>query len=216
MGVARPSKWTVVGVLEIHVKSAGATDSARHPGGTRQMNEGRGMSIILALLAALGGVGTLLWRINTAADATKGIAETAGDLVSLRRRWGWRRKFANDPLALVDDPRIAAVTMMTAIAQADGALTSAERTMIVRHAMEHFNCGSAAADEMLSYARFALSDARDPANCFLKLKPLIMKTCSAKERDELVAMLRAVAAADGAAGESEKRTIDQIARDLMV
>ena len=174
------------------------------------------MSIVLALLAALAGVGTLLWRLNAAADATKGLAETAGDLANMRRRWGWRRKANVDALLLVDDPRIAAVTMMTAIAQSDGALTAAERTAIVRQSMDHFNCGSKSAEEMLGYARFLLAETRDPANCFLKLRPLIVKSCNAKERTDLIAMLRIVAAADGATGETERLAIDQLARDLAI
>lgn len=172
------------------------------------------MSIILALLAALGAVGTLLWRLNNAADATRGLAEAAGDLRNMKRRWGWRRKSNVDPMVLVDDPRIAAVTMMTAIAQADGALTSAERSMIVRQAMEHFSCTSKVADEMLSYARFLLGDTREPSNCFIKLRPLIMKSCNATERSDLIAMLRATAACDGAPAESERLAIDLMARDL--
>ena len=172
------------------------------------------MSIILALLAALGGVGTLLWRLNNAADATRGLAEAAGDLSNMKRRWGWRRRAGVDPMVLVEDPRIAAVTMMTAVAQADGALTSAERTMIIRQAMDHFSCNSKAADEMLSYARFLLADTRDPSNCFLKLKPLIMKSCGPRERVDLVDMLRAAAAADGPTADTERLAIDALARDL--
>ena len=172
------------------------------------------MSIILALLAAIGGVGTLLWRLNHAADATRNIADAAGDLANLKRRWSWRRKSSVDPMVLVEDPRIAAVTMMTAIAQADGHLTSAERTMIVRQAMNHFSSHSKAADEMMSYPRFLLADTRDPANCFIKLQPLIMKSCGPKERADLITMLRATASADGTPGPAEQQAIDVLARDL--
>ena len=173
------------------------------------------MSISLALLAALAGVGTLLWRPNSAADATRGLVDTAGDLANLRRRWGWRRKSHVDPMRLVDDPRIAAVTMMTAIAQSDGAMTSAERTMIVRQAMENFSCNSKAADEMLGYARFLLADNRDPNNCFLKLKSLILSKCEPKERADLIAMVRAVAGADGEPGAVELKAIDVLAHELL-
>ena len=56
------------------------------------------MSIIMALLAALGGVGALLWRLNNAADATRNIAEAAGDISNMKRRWSWRRKAGVDPM----------------------------------------------------------------------------------------------------------------------
>ncbi len=172
------------------------------------------MSIVLALLAALAGVGTLLWRINAAADATKGLVETASDLSNLRRRWSWRRKSIVDPLLLVDDPRLAAVTLMMSIAQSDGALTAPERATIIRQAMEHFGCSSKIADEMVGYSRFLLAETRDPTNCFLKLKPLILKSCSTKERADLIVMLKTVSDADGSAADLERHTIDQWTREL--
>ena len=172
------------------------------------------MSFLLALVAAIGAVGALLWRINMAADATRGLADTAQDLAGLKRRWQWGRRANVNPLTLVDDPRMAAVALMTAIAQADGAMTAAERTAIMRQAMEHFSCTSKIAEEMLSYARFLVGDTRDPANVFLKLQPLIVKSCAEKERGDLIAMLRAVAAADGPAADNERAAIDQMERDL--
>ena len=172
------------------------------------------MSIVMALVALLGGVLGLLWRMNAAADATRNIADTAGDLVNLKRRWSWRRKAGQDPLLLVDDPRIAAVTMMTAIAQSDGALSERERTAILREATKHFGCDARTAEEMLSYARFMVADRHDATTTFLKLKPLIQKRCVTEERLQLVAMLRAVAAADGATGTVEARAIDLFRQDL--
>jgi uncharacterized tellurite resistance protein B-like protein len=172
------------------------------------------MSIVMALVALLGGVLGLLWRMNAAADATRNIAETAGDIANLKRRWSWRRKAAQDPLLLIDDPRMAAVTMMTAIAQSDGALSERERAIILREAVKHFGCDAKAAAELLSYARFVLADRRDATTTFLKLKPLIQKRCVTEERRQLVAMLRAVAAADGEPGTAETHAIDLFRQDL--
>ena len=91
-----------------------------------------------------------------------------------------------------------------------------ERTMIVRQAMENFSCNSKAADEMLGYARFLLADNRDPNNCFLKLKSLILSKCGPKERADLIAMVRAVAGADGEPGAVELKAIDVLAHELLV
>ncbi len=172
------------------------------------------MAILAALLGAMGVVGMILWRLNQAADATKGLAETAQDLSNLGRRWSWRRKANVDPMTLVDDPRIAAVTLMTAIAQADGALTAAERETILRLGSENFSCSTNITEEMLSYGRFLVGHSHDPANSFRKLLPLIQKTCGPTERADLIAMLRAVAAADGPPPASETQAIDRFARDL--
>jgi uncharacterized tellurite resistance protein B-like protein len=172
------------------------------------------MGIIAALLGAMGVIGMILWRLNQAADATKGLAETAQDLSNLGRRWSWRRKANVDAMTLVDDPRIAAVTLMAAVAQADGALTAAERETILRLSSEKFSCSPKAAQEMLSYGRFLVGQSHDPANSFRKLLPIIRKTCGPTERSDLIGMLRTVAAADGTAPESETLAIDRFARDL--
>ena len=44
------------------------------------------MSIVAALLAAMGVVGVLLWRLNQASDAAKGLIETANDLFDVVKK----------------------------------------------------------------------------------------------------------------------------------
>ena len=68
-------------------------------------------------------------------------------------------KLAQDPLDLVSDPREAAVTMMVAMAQHDGAMTERERTTILREAVERF--GASAKRPRIARAR-PFPDARDP------------------------------------------------------
>ena len=172
------------------------------------------MAILGAILGAMGVIGIILWRLNQAAEATKGLADTAQDLANLGRRWSWRRKANVDPLTLVDDQRVAAVTMMVAVAQADGALTAAERDIILKLSSEKFGCPAKTAEEMLSYGRFLIGNSREPGNAFRKLLPLIQKTCGRHERDDIVDMLRAVASADGHAATAEMQAIERLARDL--
>ena len=172
------------------------------------------MSILLAIIGAMGALGILLWRLNQAAEATKGLAETAQELAGLKRRWNWRRKANADPLTLVDDPRVAGVAMMAAIAQADGAQTTAERDTILRLSIETFQCTPKVAEELLAYGRFLVRDTQDPANCFRKLLPLIRKSCDRQQRADLIGMLKAVAAADGKTGDAEAQTIERLAREL--
>ena len=172
------------------------------------------MGILAAILGAMGVIGVILWRLNQAADATKGLAETAQELSNLGRSWGFRRKANADPMTLVDDPRVAAVTLMTAVAQDDGALTATERAAILRLAVEKFSSSGKVGEDMLAYGRFLVGNSHDPANSFRKLMPLIQKTCGPTERAELIAMLRTVASAEGAPDATLAHSIDRFARDL--
>src|SRR5262245_13155503 len=89
------------------------------------------MHILVAIVSVLGVIGVVLWRLHMAAEAAKGLAETASDARGLFRRWRWQRKLASNPLDLIEDPREAAVAMMVAVAQSDGAMTDRERQVIV-------------------------------------------------------------------------------------
>ena len=172
------------------------------------------MGILAAILGAMGVIGVILWRLNQAADATRGLAETAQDLSNLSRRWSFRHKANADPMTLVDDPRVAAVTLMIAVAQADGALTATERAAILRTTIEKFSCSGKVAEDMVAYGRFLVGNSHDPANSFRKLLPVIQRGCGAAERTELVAMLRAVANCEGAPDTTLAHAIDRFARDL--
>ena len=94
------------------------------------------MHIILGLVAILGAVGLVLWRLHMASEAAKGLAETASDVKGFLRKRKWQKKLANDPLQLVDDSRVAATIMMIALAQHDGAVTQAEQSAIIGQMME--------------------------------------------------------------------------------
>src|SRR5262245_38196752 len=89
------------------------------------------MHILLALLAAAGAIGIILWRLHMATEAARGLTQAAEEAHGLFRRWKWRRKLAQDPLDLIQDRREAAVAMMIAVAQSDGAVTERERRTIL-------------------------------------------------------------------------------------
>jgi uncharacterized membrane protein YebE (DUF533 family) len=96
------------------------------------------MHILGGLLAVLGGLVFVLWRMQQAANSTRDIADAANEAHSLFRRWGWRRKLAKNPLDTVTDSREAAAAMMVAAAQYDGSLTERERVAILAACSKYF------------------------------------------------------------------------------
>ena len=172
------------------------------------------MPFLLGLLAVLGALGMILWRLNQASGAARDLAETAGEMQGFFRRRKWQKKLANDPLQTIDDPRLAAAAIMTALALADGAITEAEQAVIVREMREKFGASGAAAEELLAHARWAVRDVAEVDTCVRRLLPVIEKTCGAQEREQLIEMLEAVAAANGRPEASERLSVERVKRAL--
>jgi uncharacterized tellurite resistance protein B-like protein len=174
------------------------------------------MHYVLAILAAIGVIAGLLWRLHLASEAAKGMVETVGDARKFWRRHNWRRKLSTDnPAALIDDPREAAAAMMAAVADADGALSERERETILEHSIRTFGLSPPEAEELLAGGRWLARSAGDLSSFLRKLVPIIEKGCDDGERRELMSMLDAVAAADGAPPEFVADAIARLRQRLL-
>ena len=87
--------------------------------------------------------------------------------------------------------------MMVATAQFDGDITERERQAITAQMCSRFGASTAQAEELLARARWLVKDRVDPAEVYRRLTPLILRTCGATERSDLIEMLDKVARADG-------------------
>jgi uncharacterized tellurite resistance protein B-like protein len=172
------------------------------------------MHILAALGAVLGVLLFILFRMQQAANAARDIADVAGDARGLFRRWGWRRKLAKHPLETIDDAREAAVAMMVAVAQADGAITERERGAITGEMTKRFGATLEQAEELMARARWAVQDRSDVAEIFRRLMPLVQRTCGPTERSDLIEMLGSVAGADGRADAIVTQDITRLAYSL--
>src|SRR5262245_63114648 len=172
------------------------------------------MHILVAIVSALGVVGVILWRLHMATQAAKGLAETANDARGLFRRWRWQRKFARNPLDLVEDPREAAVAMMVAVAQSDGAMTDRERQIIKAELVARIGATERQAEELLAHGRWLTRDVRDIDYCLDKLAPLIKRQCWPDQNRDVLAMLSSVVNAEGDPGEIEGAALARVSRAL--
>ena len=149
-----------------------------------------------------------------AAEAAKGLAESAEAARGVVRRWRWRRKVSADSLAQVEDPREAAAAMMVAVAQSDGALTQRERQAVLTQITTRFGATAGQAEDLLARARWIVRDVHDVDRALTCLTPVVARTLLASERRELLQMLEAVAAAEGPPGAIEGEAIRRLARAL--
>jgi uncharacterized tellurite resistance protein B-like protein len=172
------------------------------------------MHIVGMLLGALATFGVILWRLHLAAEAAKGLAESAEAAHGMLRRWRWRRKATSDPLADVEDPREAAAAMMVAVALSDGALTERERQAILAEITTRFQTTPRQADDLLARARWIVRDVHDVDRGLERLTPIVARMLAASERRELIQMLQAIAAAERPPGSIERLAILRLARAL--
>jgi uncharacterized tellurite resistance protein B-like protein len=172
------------------------------------------MHILAALGAVLGVLLFILFRMQQAANAARDIADAGDEVRGFFRRWAWRGKHAKHPLDTIDDAREAAAAMMVATAQFDGDITERERQAITAQMRSHFGATPAQAEELLARARWLVKDRVDPAEVYRRLTPLILRTCGATERSDLVHMLGKIAAADGEADPVLAQDIANLAHGL--
>ena len=74
------------------------------------------MHILAMLLAVLTAIGVILWRLRSAADATRELVDAANDAQSFFRRRSWQKKMLKSNIDAVQDSREAAVAMMVSLA----------------------------------------------------------------------------------------------------
>jgi uncharacterized tellurite resistance protein B-like protein len=149
-----------------------------------------------------------------AAEAAKGIAETASDTRGVFRRWRWQRKLAKNPLDLVEDPREAAVAMMVAVAQSDGAMTDREQQTIMAELVARIGATERQAEGLLAHGRWLTREVRDIDHCLDKLAPLIKRQCSPDQNRDVLEMLYSVASVEGRPGEIERAALARVSRAL--
>lgn len=155
------------------------------------------MHIIMGLLAVLGTIGVLIWRIRAAAEAAqeiKGIAETAANLP---RRLAFRRRSGKSGSKLVTDPREAAVVLMLEMARASGEITREHKAEITDILVEHFDFTADDADEVITQASWVSQAEAGTDGLLRRMVKVITEAVGQSEVISLDGMLVQVSEVEG-------------------
>lgn len=79
------------------------------------------MPVVLAILAAAGGLIFWMMRARNAAQAAQELVDMAGDLASAARRFGFRRQAGRHPVEALDQPDVAVAGLAMAMMEVGGA-----------------------------------------------------------------------------------------------
>lgn len=153
------------------------------------------MHILLAALAILGGVGLWWYRIKMMNEAANDAADIIGRVRGNIRRKKIRHQNEMSPLTTIDDPVVAAATLISAILSDDVPLTP-EREAALRKEIEPI-VQEGKLDEAIVYAKWASGQIDDAAVVIDKLGPFLRDKLNEKERHDLLAMIRRSSVAAG-------------------
>ncbi|ESY94252.1 hypothetical protein [Mesorhizobium sp. LNHC229A00] len=150
------------------------------------------MPFLIAALGVLGAAALWWYRMKAMNDAAREVAEVVGRVQGNIRRKKLRKQAALSPLTAIDDPVVAAATLITAIVSEDGPVLP-RREAVIREVISQIAAGPKKTDEAVVYAKWAASQIDDTTIVIDKLAPFLRERLDPNERDDLLQMLNRVA-----------------------
>ncbi|MEO3427680.1 TerB family tellurite resistance protein [Pelagibius sp. CAU 1746] len=173
------------------------------------------MHIVLAVLGIAAGIGVWLWRAHMAARAAGELMDTADDIRSALRRFGYRRKANANPLDGIDDPRLAAAGVLAAFAKMEGGIGRAEVEAISEECRRAFRTDAAEAAQIGAYGRWLVQQSANMDEAVRRLARNLEGKLSEAEKDQFLEMIERVASIDdGALTDGQRHTLAQLASQL--
>ncbi len=149
------------------------------------------MHILLAILG-IAAAGVFWWyRLKYMSDAANEIAGQVGKVQGHFRRQKLRKKAAVAPVAAIDDPVVAAATVMMAIGAEDVVATEALEARVLE-AVKPIASSEEKAVEAVAYAKWASDQVADVPTVIDKTAGFLTGKLDEQEKEELVAMVQSV------------------------
>ena len=150
------------------------------------------MPFLLTLIAIVGGIGAWWWRAKNAAEAGGKAIDHAQRLRGQVRRKRAREAASFAPVAAIDDPVVAAATLMRFVAGDEGWPTARHEA---RRALGEI-ADDERIEEAVTYAEWAAKQVEHERRSIDELGTKLRDWLDAPERDRMLGMLDAVAGDD--------------------
>lgn len=170
------------------------------------------MHIVLLVLGVLAGLGFWWYRLQQAGNAASEVVDTLGRARGAMRRKKIRRQTELSPLTAIDDPVVAAATLLVALVTDEVAL-SPEREQAVAEKIGALTSREKA-DEALVYGKWANSQVDDTSTTISKVAPFLAGRLSEAEKHTMVDMARAVVSVEGPALPAASQNIRRLTQKL--
>jgi hypothetical protein len=172
------------------------------------------MSIVAAILAILAGAAIWYWRSRNAAEAAASVVDAAQHLRGAYNRRKFRAKAEGSPVTAVDDPAIAALTFLVALASLRGPMSRATEELL--QARMTALIGHADFNENFIHARWVADHVADLNDLCRKFAPLWLGRLTADERRAFHGVASEVAAVDGAPSELQQDGLKRLKAALHI
>jgi uncharacterized tellurite resistance protein B-like protein len=152
------------------------------------------MHILIAVVGLMGAAAFWWYRVKHMSEAANEVVDAVGRVRGSIKRKKLRKQAALSPLTAVDDPILAAATLITAIFSEDAPLTPV-RENAIRDAISGI-ADPKKTDEAVIYGKWAASQIDDANVVIDKLSPFMRERLEESERLDLLKMIDDVAAAE--------------------
>lgn len=152
------------------------------------------MHIALFVLSAIAGLGFWWLRLRAAGDVATEVVDAVGRMRGAARRRKIKKQAELSPVTAIDDPVVAAATLLAALAGDDGTLSDA-REQAIRRAIGALT-PHRKAEEASLYARWAVAQVADTDTVVNVLAPYLAARLDEPEKRQFVAMAQTVLAVD--------------------
>ncbi|MDX8467892.1 hypothetical protein RFM26_19540 [Mesorhizobium sp. VK23B] len=135
------------------------------------------MPFLIAILGLLGAAAIWWYRLKAMNEAASEVADVIGRVQGNIRRKKLRKQAALSPLTAIDDPVVAAATLITAIVSEHGPILP-QREAVLREVIAQIAASPKKTDEAVVYAKWAASQIDDTTIVIDKLAPFLRESGS--------------------------------------
>ena len=167
------------------------------------------------LIGIIGAIAAAFFAFRYFVDAAHEGREAVRDARGFFRRGKWTQKVGQRLIESLDDPRESAAVLLYQIAAYDGAVTDIQKKSIIAAMKKAFDADDETAEGLFAFSRMAVGELNDASNSMKKILRPVLEMCTREEKLELVSMLGAIAAVEGAPSDSQQRMINEAERILL-
>ncbi|MER9950958.1 hypothetical protein [Mesorhizobium sp. M0047] len=149
------------------------------------------MPFLIAVLGVLGAAAFWWYRMKAMNEAARDVADVIGRVQGSVRRKKLRKQAALSPLTAIDDPVVAAATLITAIVSEEGPVLP-RREAVIRQVISEI-ADKKKTDEAVIYAKWAAAQIDDTTVVIDKLAPFLRERLDVAERNDLLQMVNRAA-----------------------
>jgi hypothetical protein len=171
------------------------------------------MHVIGILAAILGVVAVWYWRIKVLHEAGQDAADLVGRVRGAYRMRRFRKEAEGSVLNAIDDPAMAAIVYLFALAGEDAVASHEAPAAIRAHAADMVAAGKAG--ELVAYAAWAARDIFDSRDVVRRFKALWRDRLTLAERHDLIRMAEAVAALSPSAVGAQRLSLDALSEAIV-